>query len=230
MESLVIWGRLPIKVPCYTTLCRRQKKLCIDLPKINKGGSLHIVIDSTGLKVFGEGEWKSRKHGYSKRRTWRKAHVAIDVETQGIEAMELTTNDVSDSEVLPSLIEQIENPIDQVGADGAYDTHEIHNIIEDRGARVAIPPRCNAKIKKHGNNKSPPLARDQNIRAIRKHGLKEWKRQSGYHRRSLAETAMCDRHGHYLAGGSPAVALWDGEHVDKGKGAGRNLRDVREAR
>jgi len=190
MESLVQWGGLPIEIPCYTTLCRRQQALVLDLPKVSNGGPLHVVIDSTGLKVFGEGEWKVRKHGYSKRRTWRKVHLAIDADSQGIEAMECTSNDVADSEVLPSLLEQIESPLEQVGADGAYDTHGTYAIIEKRGAKAVIPPRCNGKIKQHANNKSPPLARDQNIRAIRKHGLKKWKKQNGYHYRSLAETAM----------------------------------------
>jgi hypothetical protein len=164
--------------------------LDLALPKVSTDGPFHVVIDSTGLKVFGEGEWKVRKHGYSKRRTWRKIHLAIDEDSQGIEAMELTSNNVADSEVLPDLLEQVENPLDQVSADGAYDTHECYDLAAKRGAKVAIPPRCNAKIKKYANNKSPPLVRDENIRAIRKHGLKQWKRQSGYHRRSLAETAM----------------------------------------
>ena len=190
MKSLALFGKLPISIPCYTTLCRRQQTLCVQLPKVNNGGPLNVVVDSTGLKIFGEGEWKVRKHGYSKRRTWRKIHLAIDADSQGIEAMECTTNNIADSQVLPRLLEQIDSPLGYVCGDGAYDAHENYVAIEKRNAKAIIPPRCNGKIKQHANNKSPPLPRDKNIRAIRKQGLKKWKQQSGYHRRSLAETAM----------------------------------------
>jgi hypothetical protein len=73
---------LPLKVPDYTTLCRRQSKLALEIPSIIPNESRHVVIDSTGLKIFGEGEWKVRQHGYDKRRTWRKLHVGIDEQTQ----------------------------------------------------------------------------------------------------------------------------------------------------
>jgi len=183
-------GNLPIEVPDYTLICRRQKHLSILLPKINKGGNLHIVVDSSGLKVFGEGEWKVRKHGYTKRRTWRKIHLAVDADTQGIEAMGFTTNSVTDSEVLPELLNQMDKTVSQLSADGAYDTFSTYGAIEACGAKPVIPPRSNAKIRRHGNNKSPPLARDKHIRFIQKHGMKQWKRLNDYHRRSLAETAM----------------------------------------
>jgi hypothetical protein len=192
VESLIELLKLPIKAANYTTLCRRQKDLDVPLPRQPKenGEPLHAVFDSTGLKVYGEGEWKVRQHGYSKRRTWRKLHLGIDESNGDIIAMALTSNDVHDGEVLPDLLAQIEGDIAQVSADGAYDDFKNHALLEKRGAKITIPPRENAKIKQHGNSNLPAMARDENIRAIRKMGRKQWKKESGYHRRSLAETAM----------------------------------------
>jgi len=149
-----------------------------------------VVFDSTGLKVFGEGEWKVRQHGWSKRRTWRKLHLGVDEKTGAIIAASLTTNDVGDSEVLPDLVAQIEEVINQASADGAYDSFDNYALLEKLGAKVTIPPRETAVIRQHGNCKAPTLQRDKNLRSIRKIGKVTWKNQSGYHRRSLAETAM----------------------------------------
>ncbi len=115
------------------------------LPRTVSASPRHVVIDSTGLKVFGEGEWKVRQHGYSKRRTWRKLHVGVDEATQEIVATLTTTNAVGDGEVLPELLDQIPEPIAQVSADGAYDTRACHEAIAQRQARAAIPPRENAQ-------------------------------------------------------------------------------------
>lgn len=190
VASLIELLNLPIKAADYTTLCRRQKNLEVPLQRYNKTESLHVVFDSTGLKVFGEGEWKVRQHGYSKRRTWRKLHLGVDEATGEIVAMVVSTNDIGDGEVLPDLLEQIEESLLQASCDGAYDSFENHDLLNQRGAKITIPPRENAKIRRHGNSKDPPLSRDEIIRAIRKLGRAEWKRQSGYHRRSIAETAM----------------------------------------
>lgn len=189
-ESWVGLMNLPIRIPSYTQICRRQKNLEVGLGHIPRQGSLHVVVDATGLKVFGDGEWKVRQHGYSKRRTWRKLHLGIDEATGEIIAMELSTNEVSDGEIFPDLLNQIEETVNQVSADGAYDKKNCYDAIDARGAQANIPPRKNSVLKKHGNCKGPPLTRDKNIRAIRKKGRKRWKIEVGYHRRSLAETAM----------------------------------------
>jgi len=181
---------LDLSIPDYTTLCRRQAQLDIEIPRTTSTEGKHLVIDSTGLKVFGEGEWKTRQHGYNKRRTWRKLHLAVNAETQEIEAAVVTTNDIHDSEVLDDLLEQVEDKIDKVSADGAYDSHDIFQSITERSAEALIPPRKNAKITQHGNSSKKPLPRDEILRKIRKHGRKKWKKISGYHKRSLAETAM----------------------------------------
>lgn len=189
-QSLVELLRLDIVIPSYTQICRRQAELMVDLSHIKKDEAIHVVIDSTGLKIFGEGEWKVRQHGVSKRRTWRKLHLGIDEDTGEVLAMELTTNDVSDGEVFPDLLDQIEEDIRCVSADGAYDQKGCYDAIDQRGAQANIPPRKDAVLAQHGNCKAPPLTRDENIRAIRNLGRRGWKGDSGYHRRSLAETAM----------------------------------------
>lgn len=189
-ESLLTLFNLPIDCPDYTTLCRRQADLSVSLPKQPSEDSIHVVVDSTGLKVYGEGEWKVRKHGYSKRRTWRKLHLALDESTNEVLAMELTENDKHDSQALPGLLEQVEAQIDCLSGDGAYDTRDCYEALSEKGARPNIPPKNNAVIWQHGNSKGPPHPRDENLRAIRKMGRKRWKKESGYHRRSLSETAM----------------------------------------
>jgi hypothetical protein len=151
VESLIQLLNLPIKAANYTTVCRRQKQLQVCLKRFSSSESLHAVFDSTGLKVFGEGEWKVRQHGYSKRRTWRKLHLGINEATGEIIASVLTTNDVHDNEVFSDLLDQIDDVLTQASADGAYDSFANYNLLEKRGAKVTIPPRETAKIKQHRN-------------------------------------------------------------------------------
>jgi hypothetical protein len=178
-----------LPVPDYTTLCRRAATVRITLPK-KATGPLHLVLDSTGLKVYGEGEWKVRQHGYSKRRTWLKLHLAIDPQTHEIQAAVASDPGVTDEEAVPCLLGQVDNPVSGAGADGAYDRRSVYEALDRRGARAVIPPRRDAKIQRHGNASGPRLARDENLRRIRQVGRAAWKEESGYHRRSLAETAM----------------------------------------
>ena len=160
------------------------------MPRRPKGEPLHVVVDSTGLKVYGEGEWKVRQHGWSRRRTWRKLHVGVDEATGEFVAVVASTNSFKDSQLLPDLLEQVEDEISQVSADGAYDSRNCYDAIRHRGARAAIPPQKRARIWRHGNTKAERHIRDENLRAIRRRGRAAWKRESGYHRRSLAETAV----------------------------------------
>jgi hypothetical protein len=148
------------------------------------------VVDSTGVKVYGEGEWKTRQHGVSKRRTWRKLHLGVDEATGEILAAVVTGNETHDGQVLEELLDQIEGDIEQVTTDGTYDHRHCYDDITQRGAQPVIPPRKDAKIWQHGNCKAPPHPRDEHLRYIRKHGRKKWERDSNYHRRSLAETTM----------------------------------------
>lgn len=190
LRSLIALLDADIAVPCYSTLSRRQMGLTVALDAPVSAEPLHLVVDGTGLKVFGDGEWKVRQHGVSKRRTWRKVHLAVDQETGYVQAAATTTNSVSDGQMLPRLLEQVEQGIRQVSADGGYDRRACYEAIAQRGARAVIPPRRGARIWQHGNRKAPRLARDENLRRIRQIGRAQWKQESGYHRRSLAETAI----------------------------------------
>ena len=179
-----------LSVPDYSTLSRRCTTLEVVLPRRHNDEALHMVVDSTGVKVFGEGEWKVRQHGYTKRRTWRKLHIGADETTGEIVAAVVTTNNVADSQVLEELLEQVDDEIEQVSGDGSYDKRNCYEAIRKRKARAAIPPRRDAKIWQHGNSKQQRLIRDENLRRIRQVGRKAWKQEVGYHRRSLAETQM----------------------------------------
>lgn len=190
MCSVVKLLGVELSVPDYTTLSRRRQLLEIELPRRQKSEPLHLVVDSTGMKVYGEGEWKVRQHGYTRRRTWRELHLSVDEATHEFVAVVVSTNSFKDSQVLPDMLEQVGDEIAQVTADGAYDTRNCYDAIGQREARAAIPPQKRAKIWQHGNTKAERQMRDENLRAIRRKGRREWKRESGYHRRSLAETQV----------------------------------------
>ena len=191
MRSLFAMLKIALPVPDHSTLSKRGKDLKVNLPK-RTNQSLNIVMDSTGLKIYGEGEWKVRQHGVSKRRTWRKLHVGANPEDGEIQAALLTENSVSDDQAVEALLAQIEQEIDEFAADGAYDKRKVYDSLNAHSpdVKILIPPRRNARIWKHGNTKAERLKRDENLRSIRKHGRQEWKKKSGYHARSLAETAM----------------------------------------
>lgn len=190
-QSLMDLLDADVRVPDYTTLCKRSADLEVSLPTSNAAEPKHIVVDSTGLKIYGEGEWKVRQHGYSKRRTWRKLHLSVDQNTHEIQALVLTEAGVDDAEAGKQLVDDTPGEIEQVSGDGSYDKAKFYDACTARRVkRITIPPRRDAKIWQHGNCKKEPLARDQNLRRIRQVGRKKWKVESDYHRRSLAETAV----------------------------------------
>lgn len=180
------------KAPDYSTLSLRGKTLTVDIRIRPVSGTVHVVVDSTGIKVYGEGEWKVRKHGKSKRRTWLELHIGADEETGDILVGEVTDNSVHDSEMLPVFLDRLTDvSIGQCSGDGAYDTRKCYDALEKHGIPIiSIPPQKNAKIWRHGNRNGKPHPRDENLRAIRDVGRKQWKEDIGYHRRSLSETAM----------------------------------------
>ncbi len=190
VESLLRLVGLDWAVPDFSTLCRRQKTLAVKLPYRGSQGPLHLLIDSTGLKVEGEGEWNARKHGGPKRRVWRKIHLGIDEGTLEIRAIEVTSSDVGDAPMLPELLAQIapDQDIASVTADGAFDTRKCHDAIAERGAAAIIPPRKNAKPWKPDT--AGAVARNEALRTSKRLGRTVWRRWSGYHRRSRAETKM----------------------------------------
>jgi len=190
VESLLRLAGLDWPVPDYSTLCRRQKTVTIQIPFRRAGGPLNLLVDSTGVKVLGDGEWQVRKHGPSRRRQWRKVHLAMDTATGDVRAVEFTSSREGDSPVLPDLLAQIpaDQPIATITGDGAYDTRACHTAIADRGATAIIPIRRNGRAWKED---SPAArARNETLRATRRFGRALWKRLTGYHSRSRAEAKM----------------------------------------
>ncbi len=190
-QSMMALLGVRVKVPDYTTLCKRSADLAVDLSPSQVQGAKHIVVDSTGLKVYGEGEWKVRQHGYSKHRTWRKLHLSVNEATHSLEAVVLTEAGVDDAQAGGQLLKETPGPLEQVSGDGSYDKRKFYDACVERNVKhITVPPQRNARIWQHGNSAKPPLPRDQNLRRIRRVGRKRWKQESGYHRRSLAETAI----------------------------------------
>lgn len=191
VRSVFAMLTIGLPVPDHSTLSRRGKTLKVRLPK-KSNGSLNLVLDSTGLKIYGEGEWKVRQHGYSKRRTWRKLHLGGNPDTGEVVAVELTENNISDDAVVAEMLAQIEERLLSCAGDGAYDKRKVYDTLHEHSpdAKALIPPRKDAHIWQHGNSKGEPHPRDENLRYIRKHGRKQWKKDSGYHMRSLAETLV----------------------------------------
>ena len=190
VESLLQLSGLDWSVPDFSTLSRRQKTFAVNIPYRGSQGALHLLIASTGIKVEGEGEWNARKHGGPKRRIWRKVHLGIDEKTLEIRAVEFTSSDIGDAPILPDLLGQIppDQEIGSVTADGAYDTRKCHDAIANRGAHAVIPPRKNAKFWKPDS--AGAIARNEALRASKRLGRRIWRKWSGYHRRSRAETKM----------------------------------------
>lgn len=190
VQSLLRMAGLDWRVPDFSTVSRRQKSLQVQLPYRASTCALDLLVDSTGIKFLGEGEWKRKKHGAEYRRQWRKVHLGIDASTLEIRAIEVTDNSVGDAPMLPQLLGQIPShePIASVSADGAYDTKACHAAIVERGAQAVIPPRKNAQAWKATLNGA--LARNEALKACRRLGRRIWKKWSGYHRRSLVETKM----------------------------------------
>lgn len=152
-------------------------------------GPLHVLIDSTGLKVFGAGQWLEEKHGFRSRRSWRKLHLAVDADNGGIIAHRLTNQDSGDLSQVEPLLDQIDGEIDQFTADGAYDGAPTYQTILQHSstANVVIPPRVTAV---ESSDTGPPGQRDKHIAAIARDGRLRWQATTGYGKRALIETAI----------------------------------------
>jgi len=190
VQSVLTLSGLGWTAPDYSTVSRRQKRLEVQITARPSRGGLHLLVDSTGIKMLGEGEWKTRKHGAEYRRQWRKVHLGIDAETLEIRAIEVTDNGVGDAPMLPELLGQIpaEEVVLSVSGDGAYDTQGCHDAIARRGAEAIIPTRKNAQPCKA--RRPGAAARNEILRTTNRLGRAIWKKWSGYHRRSLVETKM----------------------------------------
>lgn len=189
-QSLLELAGLDWQVPDYSTVSRRQKHLAVTIGAQPTTTGLHLLVDSTGIKMLGEGEWKTKKHGADYRRQWRKVHLGIDATTLEIRAIEVTDNATGDAPMLPCLLDQIpkDETIASVSGDGAYDTKACHEAIAQRGAHAIIPTRGNGKPWK--GKRPGAAARNAILDATRRLGRRIWKNWTGYHRRSLVETKM----------------------------------------
>lgn len=190
VESLVRMAGLDWPVPDYSTLCRRQARIGVQVPYRRSGKPLNLLVDSTGIKFRGDGEWLARKHGPSRRRQWRKVHIAMDTETGDMRAVEFTSSRQGDSPLPPELLAQIPEgeEIVTVTADGAYDTRRCHTAIIERGADAVKPIRRNGRAWKE--DCPAAVARNEILRATRHLGRALWKQWAGYHVRSRVEAQM----------------------------------------
>jgi len=185
---------LPLPIPCYTRICRRSRELGQGIQRISRKLPTDLVFDSTGLKVYGEGEWKVRQHGASKRRTWRKLHLAICPESHDIVLEILSGNDMTDCQAVPAMEKYIPKTVKKAYGDGAYDKNVCYESFGRRGITPVVPPQRNAVFKRTDDRPwlNPRqealfmikgLGDDDSARAL-------WKKLFGYHKRSLVETAM----------------------------------------
>ena len=189
LHSIASLLGLGIEIPDYSTLCRRSRLLRkkLRIPKAASTQPIHLMIDSTGLRIH---VGTARKP--PKQRAWRKLHIAVDRETGNIVASELTASRARDATRVPALLTQIQAPLVSVAADSAYDKEAVYEAIEahspGRRTRVVIPPQRNATLSQNSN--TAMQERDRHIRAIERHGRREWYKLSGYTKRSMVENAV----------------------------------------
>ena len=171
-----------------------------------------MVVDATGLRVYGSGEWHVRKHRHGRRRAWRKLHLGVDETTKEIVTVEVTRSRVHDSSVLPGLLSQIPGRIGQVSGDGAYDTSACYQSILDREAVAAIPPRRSARLSEGVDPPDWRAMRDASLRRIEELGRHEWRASSGCTRQSLAENALSRFKG--MFGSNLSARRFDNQRVE----------------
>ena len=189
IASLIQLLRLPITAPNYSTLSRRQASLDIPIYESKGTEPIHLVIDSSGIKIYGEGEWKMRLYGKEKRRTWRKLHIAVDEKTHDIVMSVITHANVLDGKVINLLLpNQNRCQVSQVTGDGAYDNQDCYAAAVSVGAKPCFPPRMTAA--RHKPTNEGKRLRNHAVARVREWGLKKWKIKNNYHRRSIAETAF----------------------------------------
>jgi len=182
---------LDLSVPDHTTLSRRAETLEVPRPRSDSDAEpVHLLVDSTGLKLCGPGEWLIEKHGTRRRRSWRKMHIGVDADTGRIVAAELTTNDIDDGSQVGPLLDQVAGPVTSFTGDGAYDSKDVYGAVIERhpDARVIVPPRSSAVPSETAE--TAPTQRDQHLQLIAEHGRMGWQKASGYNRRALAEATI----------------------------------------
>jgi hypothetical protein len=184
---------LTLAVPDHSTLSRRAATL--DVPRLRRGidaggESVHLLVDSTGLKLCSAGEWLVEKHGTKTRRSWRKLHIGMNADTGEIVATALTTNDVDDASQVGPLLDQVGGPVASFTGDGAYDQDSVYRAVIDRdfGAAVIVPPRSTAVPSVTAETE--PTQRDRHLQRIAEKGQMGWQKASAYNKRSRVEAAI----------------------------------------
>ncbi len=177
---------LELSVPDHTTLSRRAGSLDVVRSRPSSG-PMHLLVDSTGLKLCGSGEWLLEKHGTKTRRSWRKLHIAVDADTGRIAAAALTTSDVDDASQVSPLLDQVDGPIASFTADGAYDQDGVYGELMSRYAEasVIVPPRSSAVPS--DTAQTAPTMRDRHLQIIAERGRMNWQKAAGYNWRALVE-------------------------------------------
>ncbi len=178
--------RAGLDAPDHTTLSRRSQRLDVTLDAVPAGGPLHLIVDSTGLSIVGEGEWAAAKHGGRGIRGWKKLHLGVD-RSGVIVAHALTEATVDDAAVGIDLIEAAAGAVASVTGDGAYDTVAFYEAAGARDARVVVPPARTAKVSR---SRPRSRARDHAITAVETLGRRQWQQVSGYHQQARAENAF----------------------------------------
>jgi hypothetical protein len=181
VRSITQLLQIDLPAPHYPLLSRRARKLKIILAANPTKKIKHLVFDASGLKVYGEGEWKVRIHGADKRRAWRKLHISLDGDSQQIITALLTDKDVVDPRRLAAQLKEVERPVERVYGDGAYDSRDCYKAIHQCGARAIIPPRKGARLWKNDCLKE----RNKNLRGVRKLGLRLGRREAAITRGRL---------------------------------------------
>ncbi len=192
LASVVKLMGVEVPVPDYSTICRRRVGLEVGLVLAPDAQPRHVVIDTTGLKVYGAGEWYVRKYGMGRgrRRIWRKLHVGVDETTKEIVAVDLTPSGVHDGGRLHELLDRTAGELCQVSADKAYDSVRCYEAILARGAMPTISPRLKARRSQCADPPPPRAARDEVLRRIKAEGHYGWRTSSGATRQSLAENTI----------------------------------------
>ena len=185
--SLVRLLGLDLPVPDHSTLSRRAETL--EVPRLPQSGAepVHLLVDSTGLKLCGSGEWLIETHGTRIRRSWRKTHIGVEADTGQILAAELTGPEIDDGSQVGSLLDQVEGPVASFTADGAFDRDDVYGEVAARhpDAAVIVPPRCSAVPSQTAE--TAPTQRDRHLQTIAEHGRMGWQKTSGYNWRALVE-------------------------------------------
>jgi len=182
---------LALAVPDHSTLSRRAETLEVPRPRSSAGAEpMQLLVDSTGLKLLGAGEWLHEKHGTTMRRSWRKLHLGMDAGTGQIVASLLTAHDADDGAQAGFLLDQVQGPIASFTGDGAYDQDGVTASVAERypEAVIIVPPRASAVPS--DTAETAPTQRDRHLQQIAEHGRVAWQRASGYTKRARAETAM----------------------------------------